>query len=272
MTTIRQIKETQTTDHKRSGAEQAAFKDSILNFFHNHHRSLQAHVPVPFTAQRILAIAEMTAKRDRLAKCVPSSIINSLIDCITLGLEPDTTLELAHLIPYWNANKQIHEARVVIGYRGYIQLAYRNPRVTTFGGRVAYERDHFDFSYGFPLRCEHKPLDPDRLNPAWFFSTIQFDNRGGDFEVMSNLEMQRFRDSLPEGRSSAWKTDFVAMGRKTMVRALAKRIPLSAALAHAVQIDESAETGGPRRAPLLIDQETGKMDEAALAHFGTQAN
>ena len=61
----------------------------------------------------------------KLIECTPMSFLAALMNAAQLGLEPNTPLGQAYLIPY--KNKGVMECQFQIGYKGLIDLSYRNP-------------------------------------------------------------------------------------------------------------------------------------------------
>ena len=59
----------------------------------------------------------------KLNECTPMSFLSALMNAAQLGLEPNTPLGQAYLIPYRNKGKL--ECQFQIGYKGLIQLAMR---------------------------------------------------------------------------------------------------------------------------------------------------
>jgi phage RecT family recombinase len=74
----------------------------------------------------------------KLQDCEPISFLGALMQCAALGLEPNTVLGHAYLIPFENSRKvggewvKVKEVQVIIGYKGLIDLArrYYGPGVT----------------------------------------------------------------------------------------------------------------------------------------------
>ena len=76
--------------------------------------------PERFTRMALTAISV----NPKLAECTPKSFMGSLMNAAQLGLEPNTPLGQAYLIPY--KNKGNMEVQFQIGYKGLIELAYRS--------------------------------------------------------------------------------------------------------------------------------------------------
>lgn len=50
-----------------------------------------------------------------LAKCSPASFLNAMMNSAQLGLEPNTPLGQAYLIPYWNTKANGYDCQFQIG-------------------------------------------------------------------------------------------------------------------------------------------------------------
>ncbi len=83
-------------------------------------RALPAVItPERFTRMALSAINNTP----ELADCTPMSFIAALMNAAQLGMEPNTPLGQAYLIPY--RNKGTLECQFQLGYKGLIDLAYR---------------------------------------------------------------------------------------------------------------------------------------------------
>lgn len=81
-------------------------------------------LPVVLTPERFLRMALSAVNNTpKLAECTPMSFIAAMMNAAQLGLEPNTPLGQAYLIPYKNKNQL--ECQFQIGYKGIIDLAYR---------------------------------------------------------------------------------------------------------------------------------------------------
>ena len=79
---------------------------------------------------------------------------------LVLGLEPNTPLGQAYLIPY--TVKGVPTVQFQIGYKGLIDLAYRSGEIESIQAHVVYENDSFDFNYGLEPKLMHKPCVGER--------------------------------------------------------------------------------------------------------------
>lgn len=81
--------------------------------------------PERFTRMALSAL-NITPK---LSQCSQMSFLGALMNAAQLGLEPNTPLGQAYLIPYKNKGKL--DCQFQIGYKGLLDLVYRNPDIQT---------------------------------------------------------------------------------------------------------------------------------------------
>ena len=196
-------------------------------------KALPRHLP----ADRFLRVA-MTALRSNsdLAKAHHGSFIGSLLQMAQLGLEVNTPLGHAFLIPFWSSKQGIHVVTPIIGYKGILELAHRSGQLAAVGARVAREGDEFTYVDGFEpdFRFVRRAEPTAKLTHAWCFGTTV---HGGRFlEVLTRADVlaRKARSASVKGkRSSPWDTDEAAMFRKTAVRAAQWQMPQSAEMQRA---------------------------------------
>ena len=98
--------------------------------------------PERFTRMVLSAISV----NPQLGACTPQSFLGAMMNAAQLGLEPNTPLGQAYILPY--RNKGVLEAQFQIGYKGLIDLAYRSGEVEVIQSHVVYENDEFECEYG----------------------------------------------------------------------------------------------------------------------------
>ena len=84
--------------------------------------------PERFTRMVFTALAS----NPQLNDCTPDSFLGAMMTAAQLGVEPNTALGQAYIIPY--RNKGVLEAQFQLGYKGLIDLAYRSGEVSIIHG------------------------------------------------------------------------------------------------------------------------------------------
>src|SRR5205085_1018390 len=136
----------------------------------------------------------------------------------------------------------------IVGYKGYVELAYRSGHVSTIIGRTVYEGDTFDVDYGLEEQLIHKPnLTGERTKPVAHYALVRMANGGRAFWVMTETEMQAWKARYaPTNKSGKivgpWVSDYEAMARKTCLLRLAAWMPKSTELAYAMEVDNGVRT------------------------------
>ena len=179
----------------------------------------------------------------KLAECTPMSFIASLMDAAQLGLEPNTPLGQAYLIPY--KRKDRLECQFQIGYRGLLDLAYRNDRVRSIEAHTVYENDDFCFELGLDAKLKHIPAWEDRGEIKGFYAVYKLDNGGYRFEVMSKSDIDAFARTYSksfDSSSGPWRTCYEEMAKKTVIKRLLKYAPLKSEFKKALSLDGTVKT------------------------------
>lgn len=174
-----------------------------------------------------------------------NSIIQALMRCAELGLEPNTDLGHAYLIPFQTGRGQDRhlELQFIIGYKGILKLAAESGNLKTIDVREVYENDHFEVEYGTGPNAGivHRPaLTGDRGEVYCYYGVVRFHDGGFYFLHMTraDIEARRQRSATGSRDKGPWKTDYDAMARKTVVRAMAPYMRLAAVQAEAIEHDE----------------------------------
>lgn len=183
--------------------------------------------------------AQALAMEPKLAKCTRASVVGGVLEIATLGLEPGV-LGQAWMIPFNNKGKL--EATVVIGYRGFLELARRTGQVGALAHGVVYSKDHWDWMLGNEGFIRHRPSgeeDRGEFIAAWAQAYIK-GFREPQFEVMLAREVNAIERGAPSAKASfsPWKSHKDEMRCKTVIRRLAKMLPMGPAMQRAVTIDE----------------------------------
>lgn len=159
----------------------------------------------------------------KLNECTPMSFLAALMNAAQLGLEPNTPLGQAFLIPYNNKGEM--ECQFQLGYKGLIDLSYRNPNMQIITAHTVYENDEFEYELGLNPCLNHRPTLGERGEIRLFYGLFKLTNGGFGFEVMSKTAMDDFAKEYSKAFDSSfspWRTNYeqidpVAYERVAMV-------------------------------------------------------
>ena len=195
--------------------------------------------PERFTRMVLSAIST----NPKLASCTPASFLGAMMSAAQLGLEPNTPLGQAYLIPF--KNHGIDEVQFQLGYKGLIDLAYRSGEVELVQAHIVYENDSFVCEYGLEPKLVHKPADSNRGEAVKVYAMFKTKSGGYGFDVMSMDDVRRHAEKYSQAYRSGyspWKTNFEEMAKKTVLKRVLKYAPLKSDFVRAVVQDESIKT------------------------------
>lgn len=194
-------------------------------------------------------------KNPGVAKCTPVSICKALMDAAQLGLAPDGLLGSAYLVPFNNkvrgadgSDTWENTCQLIPGYRGLIDLARRSGEILDIQARPVLKGEDFEIDWGRQQPLSHKPnldanpAEDNGANVRGIYAIAFYKDGSQHLEYMSRAEIEGIqRRSKANGKGfSPWQTDWVEMGRKTLVKRLSKYLPLSPELARAIELDNEA--------------------------------
>ena len=200
-------------------------------------------LPKAITAERFTRIAmSALSNNPDLAACSPKSFLASLMNSAQLGLEVNSPLGLAYLLPYKNHGQL--ECQFQLGYLGMVELAHRAG--TSVTAEAVYENDVFEYELGMNPKLVHKPAMKDRGNVIAYYATWKnADMRAEGFTVMSREDIERHAKKYSKSYNSSyspWQTSFDMMAKKTCLKQALKYAPLSSEIRMAVSQDETVKS------------------------------
>lgn len=266
---------------KQAQMQEAEKKDnSMVGLIRRMEPQIRKALPSVITPERFTRIV-LTAlsSNPKLQACTVPSLLGAMMQAAQLGVEPNTPLGQAYLIPYGGV------CQFQLGYKGLIDLAYRSGEVSSIQAHEVHENDTFEYEYGLEPKLRHVPAQTDRGPVTFYYAVLKLKNGGVGFEVMSRDDVETFaRKKSKAYNNGPWKTDFDEMAKKTVLKKVLKYAPLKTEFARAVASDESVKTmkmdepadmldapneiytienepDKPEEVPQGVDPETGEVKE-----------
>lgn len=189
--------------------------------------------PERFSRMVLTAITQ----NPKLGECTPQSFVGSMLTAAQLGLEPNTPLGQAYLIPYKNKGNMCCQFQ--LGYKGLIDLVHRSGEVRSIEARIVYENDTFEYELGLEPKLIHKPAASNRGKAIWYYAIYHLKNDGFAFEVMSREDVeQHARKYSKSFGAGPWQTEFDEMAKKTVLKRVLKYAPIKTDFVRGVVADE----------------------------------
>lgn len=195
--------------------------------------------PERFTRMTLSAISV----NPKLGQCTPKSFLGAMMSAAQLGLEPNTPLGQAYLIPF--KNRGVDEVQFQIGYKGLIDLAYRSGEVELVQAQIVYANDTFECEYGLEPKLKHIPADKDRGEMVKVYAMFKTKAGGYGFEVMSVEDVKEHAKKYSQAYGSAyspWAKNFEEMAKKTVLKKVLKYAPMKSDFVRAVVQDETIKS------------------------------
>jgi recombination protein RecT len=235
-------------------------------------------LPDHIRPERMVRVA-LTAVQNtpKLLDCDRNSFFLAVLRAAQLGLEPDGILGQAYLIPYGD------QVQLIPGYKGLIDLARRSGEVSNIIAKEVCKNDEFTVDFSQQIPFVHKPkLDGDRGDITHFWALARFKDGGFHWDYMSLAEVMAIRDGSSGWKialkyakrdkngnvtdmNSPWHNHFVEMGKKTVIRRIAKFLPMSVQRAAMVEdlVDAGKKFTADQFGEIVIQGEEGVIEGTA---------
>ena len=169
----------------------------------------------------VTSLLSLVKSTPQLAAADPKTILSAAMTAATLKLPISPNLGFAYIIPYGK------EAQFQMGYKGYIQLAMRTGQYKTINAAVVYEGqiEDIDFVTGEIIRGKKKS---DKV--VGYVAYFELINGFSKTIYMTTEDMLRHAQTFSKSfsrSSSVWKTNFDAMGLKTVIKQLISKLQQS---------------------------------------------
>lgn len=196
--------------------------ETLKDFVKAYQGEISKALPKVITPERFSRmVTTALTTTPKLQSCTAQSFIGSMLQAAQLGLEPNTPLGQAYLIPYGN------QCQFQIGYKGMMDLAHRSGEIKNIEAHVVYENDEFEFEYGLNSDLKHKPTLGERGNPVWVYAVYRLINGGYGFEVMSYEDCMKHGQKYSKTyKNGPWQSEPQEMAKKTMIKKVLKYAPM----------------------------------------------
>lgn len=232
----------QTAAANKQQVEKPGAPPTMRGYIKSMQGEIAKALPSVMTPERFTRIT-LTAltTNPQLAETTPASFVGAMMTAAQLGMEPNTPLGQAYLIPF--KNKGILECQFQLGYKGLIDLAYRSGDVSVIQAHTVYEHDDFEYELGLEPKLKHKPTQSaDKGSPIFFYAMFKTKDGGYGFEVMSVEDVRAHAKKYSQSFSSAyspWSKNFEEMAKKTVLKKALKYAPLKSDFVRGIVVDET---------------------------------
>jgi recombination protein RecT len=233
-----------TIQNKVATTPASAEKKTMQTYIKAMEGEIKKALPSVITPERFTRmVLSAISVNPKLGSCTPASFLGAMMSAAQLGLEPNTPLGQAYILPY--QNRGTLEAQFQLGYKGLIDLAYRSGEVEVIQAHIVYENDEFECNYGLEPTLKHTPASKDRGAAIKVYAMFKTKSGGFGFEVMSMDDVRQHAEKYSKAYNSSfspWKTNFEEMAKKTVLKRVLKYAPLKSDFVRAVVQDETIKS------------------------------
>lgn len=246
-------------------------KVSMQTYIKQMQGEIKKALPAVITPERFTRIVlSALSTNPKLAQTTPQSFLSAMMTAAQLGMEPNTPLGQAYLIPYYNSKSRCNECQFQLGYKGLIDLAYRSGEVSIIQAQVVYENDEFTYSFGLEPVLKHIPAASDRGEPIYVYAMFRTSAGGFGFDVMSMDAVRSFAQQYSKSFGSGpWQSSFETMAKKTVLKRVLKYAPLKSDFLRGMALDGTIKTElsedmySVPGTVIEVDSETGEVTEVS---------
>lgn len=215
--------------NQRTIAPINAFRADLESMKPQFEVALPPHVSVDRFIRVLVTAVQATPA---LLNVEQKSLLQASMKCAQDGLLPDGR-EAALVI----FGKQAQYMPMVAGILSKVR---RSGELLSIAAHVVYERDIFRYLLGDNESIEHSPhLGADRGEPIAAYAVAKTKDGGIYREVMSVADINQVRDVSRSKNNGPWVAWWAEMAKKTVIRRLSKRLPMSTDLQAVIErIDE----------------------------------
>lgn len=192
----------------------------------------RAALPAHITVEKFTRVA-MTAIQNNpdLQNADRRSLFGAVVRLAQDGLLPDGREAAIVLF-----GKQAQAMPMIAGV---LKKVRQSGEISYVSAQVVYENDRFKWTLGFDENVEHEPapLDQEPGDPVAAYAVAVLKDGSRLLEVMRKSEIEKVRNVSRAKNNGPWVSWWSEMARKTVMRRLAKRLPMSSDLEEAFERD-----------------------------------
>jgi len=212
-------------------------KKGILQMEGQFRAALPAHIK---TEKFIRVVQTAMSNTYGIEKATPRSVYSSCMKLAQMGLMPDG--EEAAIVCYGDKAQQMPMVK------GILKLVRNSGELASLSPHVVYVNDDFDYwidEQGEHIK--HRPeLTEDPGEVLLAYAMARTKDGGVYIEVMNKKEIDQVRSSSKSGGKGPWANWYGEMAKKTVIRRLAKRLPMSTDLDDAHRAEDDMYNMSPK--------------------------
>jgi recombination protein RecT len=195
--------------------------------------------------QFVTALLRIASENKLLQKATPESLLGAAMTAATLDLSLNSSLGMAHIVPYYDKESETYVAQFQIGWKGFVQLALRSGQFVKLYATDVREgeiksRNRLTGEIEFVWLPDDKR---DNVKIVGYVSYFKLTNGFESTYYMSCEELEKHAKTYSKTYAKGfgvWKENFHAMAIKTVTKMnISKFAPLSPEMQKAIETDQA---------------------------------
>jgi len=236
------------------GIEKEALKQIIIE------SGLSKLIEGSMGTERFTEAALQLIQQPGIATCTQESVLGGMLKAAIFNFRISPELGQCWLVPRTvnigtkEAKQYIKVATFQIGYKGWMELAFRSGKVESFDAGIVHEKDVFAFEKGTSAFLRHVPTDaPQKGAKKWAYAYAIMNSGRLAFSVVDIAEIEKHRkmsdnQTVYQGGQKVaandpvgiWAAHYDQMAKRIPMRYLCTlQLPKSDELLQAVEVDGS---------------------------------
>ncbi|EQA96708.1 recombinase RecT [Sphingobium baderi] len=194
----------------------------------------RAALPAHVSVEKFTRVAQTAIQNQPdLANVDRKSLFGAIVRLAQDGLLPDG--REAAIVKFGN------QAQAMPMIAGILKKVRQSGEVAYISAHVVYANDRFKWTLGFDEHVEHEPapLDQEPGEPVAAYAVAVLKDGSKLLEVMRKSDIEKVRNVSRSKGAGPWVAWWSEMARKTVMRRLSKRLPMSTDLDDAFERDET---------------------------------
>lgn len=249
-------------------AEKGSTEIAILEAqFADRKSEFQSALPSNCTFERFARIVKTAVIQNHdLLNADRKTFFTSCFKCAQDGLLPDG--REAALVVYNNKQKD-NTYKKIVQYMpmiaGLLKKVRNSGELASIAAHVAYENDQFEYCLGDDEHIIHKPTLKERGKSICVYTIVKTKDGAIYRDVMSTTDVEKIRSISKAKNSGPWVDHWDEMAKKTVIRRISKRLPMSTDVEQVINRDDEMFEFNNQPKSNAID--TTHTDEIDVQHY-----
>ena len=193
-----------------------------------------------------------------LAKCVPHTIQNAMVNVASVGLTLNPARGYAYLVPEYSKGNGGQECQLRISFKGLMKIATDSGQIDWVKADVVKQNDKFSFNGAWELPVHQMNPFGDRGDPIGVYCVAKLSNGGQITDVMSWEEVNKIKACAKT--QLVWNKWPEEMAKKAIIKRASKQWPNTE-----LRLDTAIEMLNENEGSESIQKQEKQVEQKAIA-------